>query len=51
VRARHLVTFHHDPGHSDDDIDRLTAAAVASQCGGLAVTAGAEGAVFEVGGS
>jgi uncharacterized protein YyaL (SSP411 family) len=23
---RHLVTFHHDPAHSDDDIDRLTAA-------------------------
>ena len=25
--VRHLVTFHHDPAHSDDDIDRLTAEA------------------------
>ncbi len=48
VRARHLVTFHHDPGHSDDDVDRLTAAAITS-ADGLRVTPGAEGAVFDVG--
>jgi hypothetical protein len=21
--VRHLVAFHHDPGHSDDEIDRM----------------------------
>ncbi len=48
ARARHLVTFHHDPAHDDDTIDRLTAAATASLPPGLRVTAGAEGAVFEL---
>ena len=46
--ARHLVTFHHDPSHSDDDIDRLTAAATGAIAPGFEVTAGAEGDVFEV---
>lgn len=44
--ARHLVTFHHDPGHDDETIDRLTAAAIAAHPGAPPVTAGAEGAVF-----
>jgi len=26
AKAKRLVTFHHDPAHSDDDLDRLTAA-------------------------
>jgi phosphoribosyl 1,2-cyclic phosphodiesterase len=46
--VRHLVTFHHDPGHSDDDIDRLTAAATRAACPPFTVTAGAEGAVFDL---
>jgi phosphoribosyl 1,2-cyclic phosphodiesterase len=49
ARVKHLVTFHHDPAHDDDDIDRMTreaTAAVSVPCG---VTAGAEGAVFELG--
>lgn len=46
ARARHLVTFHHDPAHDDDEIDRLTAAARAAAPPSLTVTAGAEGAVF-----
>lgn len=50
VHARHLVTFHHDPSHSDDDIDRMTAAAVATVGPSYRVTAGAEGAEFEIGG-
>jgi phosphoribosyl 1,2-cyclic phosphodiesterase len=49
VHARHLVTFHHDPAHGDDDVDRITTAAVAAACPGFPVTPGAEGAVFEVG--
>lgn len=48
VGARHLVTFHHDPAHDDDTIDRLTAAATATLPPSLQVTAGAEGAVFEL---
>ena len=41
ARVRHLVTFHHDPGHSDDEIDRLTAAAVHAVRPAFQVTAGA----------
>jgi phosphoribosyl 1,2-cyclic phosphodiesterase len=47
--VRHLVTFHHDPGHSDDDIDRLTAEATLSAQPSFGVTSGAEGAVFDIG--
>ena len=47
--VRHLVTFHHDPAHSDDDIDRLTAEATARARPSFGVTSGAEGAVFDVG--
>jgi phosphoribosyl 1,2-cyclic phosphodiesterase len=46
--VKHLVTFHHDPSHTDDDIDRITAAAVAAARPTCRVTAGAEGAVFEL---
>ena len=49
VRARHLVTFHHDPTHSDDDVDRMTAAATSAKPAGFRVTVGAEGAVFDLG--
>jgi phosphoribosyl 1,2-cyclic phosphodiesterase len=49
TRAKHLVTFHHDPAHDDDDIDRLTAEATAAVRVPCAVTAGAEGGVFELG--
>jgi len=47
--VRHLVTFHHDPGHSDDDVDRLTAEAMAFARPSFVVTSGAEGTVFDVG--
>lgn len=46
--ARHLVTFHHDPAHDDDHVDRLTADATAALPAALTVTAGAEGAVFDL---
>lgn len=48
AQVRHLVTFHHDPGRSDDDVDRLTTDAAIRVCPPCAVTPGAEGAVFEV---
>jgi phosphoribosyl 1,2-cyclic phosphodiesterase len=49
ARAQRLVTFHHDPTHSDDDIDRLTASATSEAQPAFRVTAGAEGAVFQLG--
>ena len=48
ARVRHLVTFHHDPWHDDDDIECLTAAATAAARPAFPVTAGEEGAVFEI---
>lgn len=46
--VKHLVTFHHDPWHGDDDIDRLTAEARRRMPVACDVTIGAEGAVFEL---
>ena len=46
--VKRLVTFHHDPSHDDAEIDRLTAEAVALAQPPLLVTAGAEGAVFDL---
>jgi phosphoribosyl 1,2-cyclic phosphodiesterase len=47
--ARHLVLFHHDPTHTDEDLDRLTAEAIAAAQPTFPVTLGAEGAVFDLG--
>jgi phosphoribosyl 1,2-cyclic phosphodiesterase len=49
ARARHLVTFHHDPAHTDDVIDRLTADAVAAARPAFTVSPGTEGATFALG--
>lgn len=46
--VKRLVTFHHDPWHGDDDIDRLTAEARARVPVACDVAVGAEGAVFEL---
>ena len=46
--VKHLVPFHHDPGHTDDDLDRLIAEAVADAQPDYRVTAAREGAVFEI---
>ena len=46
--VKRLVTFHHDPSHDDAAIDRLTAEAVAIARPPFPVTAGGEGAVFEL---
>jgi len=48
TRAKHLVTFHHDPAHGDEDIDRLMAEARAAVRVACAVTVGAEGLAFEL---
>jgi phosphoribosyl 1,2-cyclic phosphodiesterase len=47
--AKHVVLFHHDPTHTDADLDRLCAEAVAATKPSFPVTLGAEGAVFDLG--
>lgn len=48
ARTKHLVAFHHDPAHDDATLDRLIAAATAQAAPPFAVTAAAEGAVFNL---
>jgi phosphoribosyl 1,2-cyclic phosphodiesterase len=47
TRVKHLVTFHHDPSHSDTDIEQMIATAPTAPLG-FQLTAGAEGATFEL---
>ena len=49
AKVKELVIFHHDPAHSDDDLDRLISAAIAEAQPSFKVMPGMEGAVFEVG--
>jgi phosphoribosyl 1,2-cyclic phosphodiesterase len=44
-----LVLFHHDPAHSDADLERLVAEAVAPAQPAFPVTPGREGATFTLG--
>ncbi|HST01103.1 MAG TPA: MBL fold metallo-hydrolase [Usitatibacter sp.] len=48
TEARHLVPFHHDPGHTDEDLDRLMSQALQEAKPAYRVTPGLEGATFEV---
>jgi phosphoribosyl 1,2-cyclic phosphodiesterase len=48
ARVKHLVAFHHDPGHGDDALERLLAEVVGPRSPGFPVTLGAEGATFEL---
>jgi phosphoribosyl 1,2-cyclic phosphodiesterase len=43
VETRHLVPFHHDPAHSDTELDRLLAAAIDEARPAYRVTPGCEG--------
>lgn len=45
--AKTLLTFHHDPNHDDETVDRLAAEA-AEFSNGVTVQGGAEGMVFEL---
>jgi ribonuclease BN (tRNA processing enzyme) len=45
VGTAHLVPFHHDPGHSDSDLDEMYAGLALD---GLDVTPAVEGATFEL---
>jgi phosphoribosyl 1,2-cyclic phosphodiesterase len=48
VGARRLVTFHHDPAHTDEDLDRMVYEARCIAAPSFEVIPGAEGATFEV---
>ena len=47
--VQHMVPFHHDPAHSDAEIDQIVAAGVAAVQPTFKVTAAAEGAIIQVG--
>jgi ribonuclease BN (tRNA processing enzyme) len=49
--ARHLVTFHHDPEHSDGDLEKLTNRALENIHPACTVTIGAEGDTFQLNGN
>jgi ribonuclease BN (tRNA processing enzyme) len=46
AEVKHFVPFHHDPAHTDDDLDRLMDETIASARPRFAVTPGTEGATF-----
>lgn len=48
VEAKHLVLFHHDPSHSDADLDRLMAEAIEDANPAYRVTPGREGLTFRL---
>jgi len=47
--VKRLVTFHHDPAHDDDTLERMTAEARETRGGSFDLVIGAEGASFVVG--
>ena len=49
VGAKEFVPFHHDPSHDDETLDRLLENAKRQFKPACGVSAGCEGAVFEVG--
>lgn len=48
VEVKHLVPFHHDPAHTDDELDRLIGETMASARPQFAVTPGVEGGTFDL---
>jgi phosphoribosyl 1,2-cyclic phosphodiesterase len=48
TEVRQLVPFHHDPAHSDTDLDRLMAEAIDATKPAFQVTPGTEGRTFEL---
>ena len=45
AEAKRLVTFHHDPGHTDVDLDRMMNEAMADASPAFRVTTALEGAI------
>jgi ribonuclease BN (tRNA processing enzyme) len=48
AQVAQLVLFHHDPAHSDEDLDRLIGEVVAATAPTFTVTPGMEGAVLQL---
>jgi phosphoribosyl 1,2-cyclic phosphodiesterase len=48
TEVKQLVTFHHDPDHTDANLDLMTAQAIDATKPAYQVTAGKEGAVFDL---
>jgi len=48
TEVKHLVPFHHDPGHSDTDLDRLMTEAIDDAMPAYRVTPGREGMTFDL---
>ena len=48
TEVKQLVPFHHDPDHTDADLDRLMAEAIEEREPGYRVTPGIEGTIFEL---
>ena len=48
TEVKQLVPFHHDPDHTDADLDRLMAEAIEERKPGYRVTPGIEGTIFEL---
>jgi len=48
TEVKQLVPFHHDPDHTDTDLDRLIAQAIDQTKPGYQVTPGIEGTIFEL---
>lgn len=46
--VKHLVPFHHDPGHTDADLDRLMREAIGEEPRAYRVTPALEGTTFDV---
>ena len=46
--VKQLVPFHHDPSHTDDDLDRLTARAIETTRPQYPIAFGREGGVFRI---
>ena len=46
--AKKLIPFHHDPWHEDETLDGMLEAAVRQFAPSYAVSAGLEGAIFEL---
>jgi phosphoribosyl 1,2-cyclic phosphodiesterase len=47
--VKHMVPFHHDPGHSDTDLDRFFGQQLRTRKYPFLVTPGAEGMTFDLG--
>jgi phosphoribosyl 1,2-cyclic phosphodiesterase len=48
VEVKHLVPFHHDPGHTDGDLDLMMAKALDEMKPAYRVSAGMEGMTFDL---